>query len=62
MILYGLTDLVPETTYKPDECPQCETALRVNNGLCLLCLFRAGLTEHEDFGSESREALLSEFE
>ncbi|PYJ69048.1 MAG: hypothetical protein DME76_10325 [Verrucomicrobia bacterium] len=62
MILYGFTDLVPEITYKPDECPQCETALRVNNGLCLLCLLRVGLTEHEDFGSESLEMLLSEIE
>jgi hypothetical protein len=62
MILYGLTDLVPEITYKPDDCPQCETALRVNNGLCLLCLLRAGLPEHEDFGSESLEAVLSESE
>ena len=62
MIIYGFTDLVPEITYKPDECPQCETALRVNNGLCLLCLLRVGLTEHEDFGSESLEMLLSEIE
>ena len=62
MILYGFTDLVPEITYMPDECPQCETALRVNNGLCLLCLLRVGLPEYEDFGSESLEALLSEFE
>jgi hypothetical protein len=43
-----------------DECPQCDTALRVNNGLCLLCMLQVGLTEDEDLGSASLEALLSE--
>ena len=62
MILYGFTDLVPEITHKPDECLQCEAALRVNNGLCLLCLLRVGLTEHEEHRSESLDTLLSEME
>ena len=62
MTLCAFTDLLPAIGHEPDECPQCETALRVNNGLCLLCLLRVGLPEHEDFGSESLEALLSEFE
>ena len=62
MILYGFTDLLPAIPHEPDECPRCDTALRVNNGLCLLCLLQTGLTEDEDSGSESLEALLSEFE
>ncbi len=62
MILYGFTDLLPAITQEPDECQRCDTALRVNNGLCLLCLLQAGLTGDEDSGSESFEALLSEFE
>jgi hypothetical protein len=62
MTLYAFTDLLPAITHEPDECLQCETALRVNNGLCLLCLLQTGLTEDEDSGSESLEALLSEFE
>ena len=55
-------DLLPAIPDKPDECPRCDTALRVNNGLCLLCLLQAGLTEDEDYGSENLEALLSEIE
>ena len=62
MIPYGFTDLLPTSTHEPDECPQCETALHVNKGLCLLCLLQAGLTEDGDSGSESLEALLSEIE
>ncbi len=62
MIFYGLTDLLPAITHEPDECLRCDTALRVNNGLCLLCLLQAGLTEDEDSRSESLEALLSEIE
>ena len=62
MILYAFTDLLPAITHEPDECPQCDTALRVNNGLCLLCLLQAGLTEDEDSESESLEASLSEIE
>ena len=62
MILYGLTDLIPAITHEPDECPRCDTALRMNNGLCLLCLLQTGLTGDEDSGSESLEAVLSEFE
>jgi hypothetical protein len=62
MILYALTDLLPAITHGPDECPRCDTALRVNNGLCLLCLLQAGLTEDEGSRSESIEALLSEIE
>ena len=45
-----------------DECPRCDTALRVNDGLCLLCLLQAGLTEAEDSRSESLDTLLSEIE
>ena len=62
MILYGFTDLLPAIPHEPDECPRCDTALHVNNGLCLLCLLQTGLTEDGDSGSESLEALLSEFE
>ena len=62
MILYGFTDLHPAITHELDECPRCDTALHVNNGLCLLCLLQAGLTEDGDSGSESLEALLSEIE
>ena len=62
MILYGVTDLHTASTHEPDECPRCGTALRVNNGLCLLCLLQAGLAEDGDSGSESLEALLSEIE
>ena len=54
------TDLPPAISHEPDECPRCDTALRVDNGLCLLCLLQAGLTE--DFESGSLEALLSEIE
>ena len=56
----AFTDLLPAIPDKPDECPRCDTALRVNNGLCLLCLLQAGLTEDEDLGGASLEALLSE--
>ena len=62
MTLYGFTDLHPAITDELDECPRCDTALQVNNGLCLLCLLQAGLTEDKDPGSESLEALLSEIE
>lgn len=62
MILYGLTDLLPAMTNELDECPQCDAAVRMNNGLCLLCLLQAGLTEDQDSGSESLEAFLSEIE
>ena len=60
MTLCAFTDLLPAITHEPDECPRCDTALRVNNGLCLLCMLQVGLTEDEDFGSGSLEALLSE--
>lgn len=54
--------MTPDAFNEPGECPQCDTALRVNNGLCLLCLLQTGLTEDEDSGSESLEPLLSEFD
>jgi hypothetical protein len=53
MILYDFTDALPA---------QCDTALRVNDGLCFLCLLQAGLTEAEDSRSESLDTLLSEIE
>jgi predicted amidophosphoribosyltransferase len=62
MILYGFTDLLPAMTHEPDECPRCDAALRMNNGLCLQCLLQVGLTEDVEFGSESLEALLAEIE
>jgi hypothetical protein len=62
MILYRFTDLLPAITHEPDGCPRCDTALRVNNGLCLLCLLEAGLTEDEHSGSESLDKLLFEIE
>ena len=62
MILYGFTDLLPAMTPEMEECPRCDAAVRMNNGLCLLCLLQAGLTEDKDPGSESLEALLSEIE
>ena len=62
MIIYGFTDLVPAITNEPEECSRCDTALRVNNGLCLLCLLQAGLTEDEDSRSGSLDTLLSEIE
>jgi hypothetical protein len=62
MILYGCTDLLPAMTPELDECPRCDAGVRMNNGLCLLCLLQAGLTEDKDPGSESLEALLSEIE
>jgi hypothetical protein len=62
MILYGVTDLHTAITHELDECPRCDTALRVNNGLCLLCLLQTGLTEAEDSRSESLDTLLSEME
>jgi hypothetical protein len=62
MIVSAFTDLLPAITHEPDECPRCDAALHVNNGLCLLCLLQAGLTEDEDPGSEGIEALLCEIE
>ena len=62
MILYGVTDLHTAITHELDECPRCDTALRVNNGLCLLCLLQTGLTEAEDSRRESLDTLLSEME
>jgi hypothetical protein len=60
MILYGSTDPLPAITHEPDDCPRCDTALRLSNGLCLLCLLQAGLTEDEDTRSGSLDTLLSE--
>jgi hypothetical protein len=54
--------ICPAITHESDECPRCDTALRVNNGLCLLCLLQTGLTEAEDSRSESLDTLLSEIE
>lgn len=54
--------ICPAITYESDECPRCNTALRVNNGICLLCLLQAGLTEDEDSHSGSFDTLLSEIE
>ena len=62
MILYGCTDLLTAMTQELDECPRCDAAVRMNNGLCLLCLLQAGLTEAEDSRSESLDTLLSEIE
>jgi hypothetical protein len=62
MTLCGFTDLPPAITQEPDQCPRCDAAFRVNNGLCLLCLLQAGLTEDQDSGSESLEAFLAEIE
>ena len=62
MIFYGFTDPLPAITHQPDDCPRCDTALSVNNGLRLLCLLRAGLTEDEDSRSGSLDTLLSEIE
>jgi hypothetical protein len=52
----------PDKVITLDECPQCDAAVRMKNGLCLLCLLQAGLTEDQDYGSESLEAFLSEIE
>jgi hypothetical protein len=54
--------ICPAITHESDECPRCDTALRVNNGLCLLCLLQAGLTEDEDPISGSLDTVLSEIE
>ena len=62
MTLYPFADLLAAIRHEPDECSRCDTTLRMNNGLCLLCLLQTGLTEDEDSGSESLEALLSEIE
>ena len=61
MNLYGLTDSLATITCQPNECPHGHIALR-SNGLCLGCLLQVGLTEDEDFGGESFDALLSEIE
>jgi hypothetical protein len=62
MDLYGLTDSLATITRQPNECPHCHSALRVSSGLCLRCLLQAGLTEDEDSGSESLDAVLCEIE
>ena len=62
MNLYGLTDSHATITRQPNECPHCQNAFRVSCGLCLRCLLQAGLTEDEDSGSESLDALLSQIE
>ena len=61
MTLDASTDLLPAIRHEQGECPRCDTVLRMNNGHCLLCLLQTGLTEDEDSGSESLEALFSEF-
>jgi hypothetical protein len=61
MTLDASTDLLSTISHEQGECPRCDTALRMKNGLCLLCLLQTGLTEDEDSGSESLEALFSEF-
>ena len=62
MNLCDLTDSLATITHQPNECPHCHSALRVSSGLCLRCLLEAGLTEEEDSGSESLDALFSEIE
>jgi hypothetical protein len=62
MTLDANTDRLTAIGHAPDECLRCDTALRVSKGLCLLCLLQTGLTGDEGSGSESLEALLSEFE
>ena len=62
MNFYGFTDMLGAITHEPDECTHCQTAVRLSNKLCLRCLLHAGLTEDEDPGSESLDALLSEIE
>ena len=57
-----LTDSLATITHQPNECPHCHSALGVSSGLCLRCLLQAGLTEEEDSGSESLDALLCEIE
>jgi hypothetical protein len=59
---YGFSDSLATNTLQPNECPHCHIAVRVSNGLCLRCLLQAGLTEDEDPGSESLDALLCEIE
>ena len=62
MNLYGFTDSLATTARQPNECTNGHSASRVSDGLCLGCLLQAGLTEDEDCGSESLDALLSEIE
>ncbi|HEY4270930.1 MAG TPA: hypothetical protein VGM65_02920 [Candidatus Udaeobacter sp.] len=62
MSFHGFTDSLAASTSQPNECPHCHTAVRVSNGLCLRCLLQAGLTEDEDPGRESLDALLFEME
>ena len=58
----GFTDSLATITRRPNECPHCQTAVRVSNGGCLRCLLQAGLTEDEDPGNDSLDALFSEIE
>ncbi len=62
MNLDGLTDSLATIMRQPNECHHCHSALRMSSGLCLRCLLQAGLTEEEDSGSESLDALLCEIE
>lgn len=62
MSFHGFTDSLAASTRQPNECLHCHTAVRVSDGLCLRCLLQAGLTEDEDPGSESLDALLFEME
>jgi predicted amidophosphoribosyltransferase len=60
MNFHGCTDLLGAITHEPEECTDCQTAMRLSNRLCLRCLLQVGLTEDEDPGSDSMDALLSE--
>ena len=62
MNLYGFTDSLATTARQPNKCTNGHSASRVSDGLCLGCLLQAGLTEDEDYGSESLGVLLSEIE
>src|SRR5207249_2848122 len=62
MNLYGFTDSLATIARQPNECTNGHSASRVSDGLCLGCLLQAGLTEDEDCGSESLDALLSDIE
>ena len=59
MNLYAFTDSLATIARQANECANGHTTLHVHNGLCLGCLLQAGLTEREDSGSESLDALLS---
>ena len=56
------SSIAHEETAPPEQCEQCGTKARLNNGLCLNCLLSEGLEADTQSSSEAFESVLGEAE